>query len=430
MKCAACAVLLAATVFIGRALAQNAAPPPASAGTPTSPQQPLATGVVRGNAASPQPLPDLASNYAFPAQRGFVRAEPVFIYPSLGMGIGYDDNVFATPNNTTDSGFFMLFPRVRAEVKHHGDVYAFTYNGRWGHYFDASEADVNDHEFVATSSNQFTARADLNATAYYLMKQDDPGSVDRSVSGTPDRWHAVGAFATFGYGAREAPGRFEFDGGATDKRYVNNRDVTAAFDVTSWNVAGRFFYRLAPKTHLLAELRYNDYDYHSSPLDSDEQRYLVGATWDATAATSGALKVGYLTKQFKASGFEDYSGVTAEASVRWKPRTYSTLDILAVYAPSDSTGTGQYTVDKTVGATWEHFWKTYFSTRVGAWYTKSDFVGVSRTDNDSRIGIGGFFDIRTWLRLGLEYSYENRNSTDPTAEYSRNVVMLTIGGTL
>ena len=429
LKCALFALLLAATVFTGPALAQSA-PPAVSTGTATSPAQPLTTGFVPGNAATPQPLPDLASNYAFPEQRGFVRAEPVFIYPSLGVGLGFSDNVFATPNDATSSGYFMLFPRVRAEVKHAGDVYAFTYNGRWGHYFQASAADVNDHEFVATSSNQFTARADLNANAYYLIKQDEPGSVDRSVTGTPDRWHAIGAFATFGYGSRDGPGRFEFDAGGTDKRYENNRDVTAALDVASWDVAGRFLYRVAPKTHLLAELRYTDYDYHSSPLDSSEQRYMLGATWDATAATSGALKVGYLTKQFKVEGLENHSGLTAEASVRWRPRTYSTLDVVGLYAPSDSTGTGLYTIDKSIAATWQHYWKSYFLTRVAASYLKSDFIGVSRTDNDSRIGIGGFFDVRTWLRLGLEFSHENRNSTDPTAEYSRNVVMLTVGGTL
>ena len=45
-------------------------------------------------------------------------------------------------------------------------------------------------------------------------------------------------------------------------------------------------------------------------------------------------------------------------------------------------------------------------------------------------GLAEFFDIRTWLRLGLEYSYENRNSTDAASEFSRNIVLLTIGGTL
>ena len=101
---------------------------------------------------------------ALPAQRGFVRAEPVFIYPSLGVGIGYDDNLTSVRDNRISSAFVMLFPRVRADIKKGSDTYAVTYNGRYGHYFRDSDNDINEHEVVATSNNQFTARADLAAT--------------------------------------------------------------------------------------------------------------------------------------------------------------------------------------------------------------------------------------------------------------------------
>jgi hypothetical protein len=420
--------LLVAVLATGLAFGQAVAPG-APADTVTTPPAQPTSRLVRGNPATPQPLPDLASNPAFPAQRGFIRAEPVFIYPSLAIGLGYDDNVTGVPDGP-GSAVVMLFPRVRAEVKHAGDTYALTYNGRYAHYFSVSSNDLNDHELVATSSNQFTARADLQASAFHLVREDPGGSVDRPFTGTPDRWHASGAFATFGYGAHDAQGRLEFDAGATDKRYDNHREITEAFDVATWNTAARFLYRIAPKTRLLAEVRYTAYDYHSSPLDSDEQRYLLGATWEATAATSGTVKLGYVAKRFKEEGFEDHAGFTAEGSVRWKPRTYSTVEVLALYQPSDSTGTGIFTIDKSIGATWEHYWKSYFATRIAASYLKSDFTGVARTDNESRIGVGGYFDIRTWLRLGLEYAHENRNSTDPTAEFSRNVVLFTVGGTL
>jgi polysaccharide biosynthesis protein VpsM len=429
---------LLVTGALWASLAYGQTATPGVPGTPASPvttgavppAQPTATGLIRGNPATPQPLPDLADNMALPAQRGFIRAEPVFIYPSLGVGLGYDDNLTSVHDNRISSAFVMLFPRVRADIKKGSDTYAVTYNGRYGHYFRDSDNDINEHEVVATSNNQFTARADLAATAFYLVRQDQAGSVDRPFTGTPDRWHGAGAFATFGYGAPSAQGRVEIDAAATDKRYENNRDVTEAFDVSTWNLGTRFLYRVAPKTRLLAEVRYTDYDYRSSPLDNAEQRYLVGATWDATAATSGTLKLGYIRKDFKQEEFGDHAGFTAEAAVRWLPRTYSTVEIVARYAPSDSTGTGVFTVDKSIGARWDHYWKSYLMTRVAASYVKSDFKGASRTDDYSRIGVASYFDIRTWLRLGLELSHENRNSSDATADFSRNVVLLTIGGTL
>ena len=428
-------LLLASTAWAALAHGQTPGSPGAPEGSgATAPVEIVPSGsvLVRANPASPLPNPDLTRGAAFPQQRGFFRAEPFFIYPFLGVGLGYNDNLTGTPDDPIRSAFFVISPTVRADVKTGGNTYALTYAGNYGHYFSSSANDFNEHAIVATSSNQFTARADLQGTLFYVLRYDPGGSVDRPFTGTPNRWYGYGANGTFGYGAPSAQGRLEFDLGFTDKWYLNNQAENDQFDVATWNVGARFFYRVAPKTRLLAEVRYTEYDYHqsTSPLDSSEQRYLLGATWDATAATSGTVRLGYVTKRFKTEGNEDYEGATAEASIRWQPRTYSTVEVVALYGPSDSTGTGLFTVDKSIGARWEHYWKSYFLTRALASYVDSDYHGVSRTDHFGRVTFGGYFDIRTWLRLGAEYSYENRRSTDSTAEYSRNVILLTISGTL
>jgi len=391
---------------------------------------PSGSGLLTGNPASPLPNPDLASGTAFPAQRGFIEAGPIFIYPYLGAGVGYNDNLAGTPNDRISSWFVLVSPRVRADLKSGGNTYAFTYGGNYGHYLSSSANDFNEHAFVATSSNQFTTRVDLQAAAFYLVKQDPFGSIDRSYNPTPFSWRGGGAFATFGYGAPSAEGRLELDLGATDKRYTNDREITQAFDVSTWNVAGRFFYRITPAIRLLAEIRDTEYDYRSSPFDNSEQRYLLGATWDFTAATSGTVKVGYITQPFKQEGLTGYSGVTAEAALRWQPRTYSTVEAVALYAPSQSSGTGAFTLDTTLGARWEHYWKSYLLTRVYATYVDSDYQNIPRTDRVSRVGVGAYFDIRSWLRLGADFSHENRNSTDNAFDFSRNVLILSIACTL
>ncbi len=57
--------------------------------------------LVTPRAAVPLPNPNLAYSAAYPNQRGFVRAEPFFIYPFLAMGIGQNDNLTGT--KTTES---------------------------------------------------------------------------------------------------------------------------------------------------------------------------------------------------------------------------------------------------------------------------------------------------------------------------------------
>ena len=432
------AFLLTGALWVVVAFGQTPAPPAAPGGA-TSPGAtapvaiaPIGSGLITGNPASPLPNPDLAAGAAFPAQRGFIRAEPFFIYPFLGVGVGYNDNLTGVHDNRIASAFLVASPRVRADVQTGADTYALTYSGNYGRYFDSSANDFTEHTLVATSSNQLTARVDVQAAAFYFVKQDPGGSVDRSFSGTPDRWHGAGAVATAGYGATGAQGRLELDLGVTDKRYLNNRETTQDFDVSTSNVGGRFFYRVAPKTRLLAEIRYTEYDYRlsSSPLDNNEQRYLLGATWDLTAETSGTVKAGYITKRFKQDGIDGYTGPTVEAEVRWLPRTYSTVEVVGSYAPSDSTGTGTFTVDTSVGARWEHHWKSFVMTRAFATYVNSDLQGASLTTRTSRVGIGAYFDVRSWLRLGADLLHENRNSADRAFVFSRNVVMFSIAGTL
>jgi polysaccharide biosynthesis protein VpsM len=421
--------MIAAAVF---AQANPVVSPPVAPAAPAAPSTPVGTGIIPYGAAAPQPNPNLSYNAALPDRRGFFREEPFFIYPFVGLGYGHNNNLTGTNVAPISSSFWVLSPRVIAELKSGSHTNAFTYSGNFGRYQSSSPDNFNEHEFVATTSNQFTARSDLTARAYYLIKSDPRGLLNRPFSAEPDRWNAVGADATYGYGALSAQGRFEFDLGFTDKQYQNNRDITELWDISTLNFATRFFYRIAPRTRLLAEFRDTEYDYKSSSslLDNSEQRYLVGATWDIAAATSGTVKLGYMTKNFKDPSLKDYSGGNLEATIRWLPRTYSLVDFIARRSAVDSSGTGIFTVDTTVGAIWNHHWWQYFSTRALATHVNSEFQGLSRTDRISTLTLGGYFDVRTWLRLGAEVTRQTRDSTDPTAEFKRNLLLFTVGATL
>ena len=363
------------------------------------------------------------------AQRGFIRAEPFFIYPYLGVGVGYNDNLVGTPNDRISSAFLLLSAHLRTDVKSGGDTYALTYNGTYGHYLSSSANDFNEQAIVATSSNQFTERADLQAAAFtsssrILSVRSTGRSIQLRTAGTDG---ARMRRSDMAHNRHKGGWSWTLAPPTSGTRTFARLPV---FDLTTWDVAARFYYRIAPATRLLAEIRDTEYDYRSSPLNNNEQRYLLGATWDVTAATSGTLKLGYVATRFKQEGLDDYSGLTVEAALRWLPRTYSTVEIVALYAPSQSTGTGKLTVDTTAGARWEHYWKSYFLTRAYATYVNSDYQGISRTDHVSRVGIGAYFDLRSWLRIGADFSHENRNTNVFGFDFSRNVIILSIAGTL
>ena len=98
--------------------------------------------------------------------------------------------------------------------------------------------------------------------------------------------------------------------------------------------------------------------------------------------------------------------------------------------PYDSTGSGSATVNTVFGATWNHRWQTYVSTYASVQHINADFKDASRTDRLLNVTLGGYFDVRTWLKLGIQAVHNTRSSDSAGADYKRNVLMFTIGATL
>jgi hypothetical protein len=413
----------------GGAFVTAPAPAPAPTPAPTVTSAP-AGDLVRNNPAAPLPNPNLASSAALPPRRGYWRAEPFDVYPALGVGLGWTDNLLGQAQDKIDSGFLVVSPRVQAETRKGAHAHTLRYGGNYGTYFGSSADNFAVHEFVASTVNQFTARTDLSASAYYLLQQDPRGLTARALSAEPDRWRGIGAQATAGYGARSAQGRIELDLGLTDKQYSNNPSVTDPLNVSTLYTAGRFFYRTGPRTRLLTELRHTRFDYDTGLLSNDETRLLGGFTWDLTATTTGVVRAGYVRKDFERPTLSDYSAFTADAALRYLLRSYSVLEVAAGRVPSDTGGTGFFTVDTYVAGSWTHRWAGYLSTRALAAYLHQDVRGADRTDKTATLSLGGYYDMRPWLRLGAELQHTNRNSPDLRFDYSRNLVLFTVGATL
>jgi hypothetical protein len=436
-RCARAAVAVTLSLIAASALAQGSAPAPAApapapapAAAPPGAQAAPAQDIVRTNPAAPVPNPNLAGSAAIPPRRGFLRPEPFYVYPFLGVGLGYTDNLLGQATNEISSMLYAISPRVQAEVRSGAHVHGLRYGGNYGIWADSRVDDFANHELVATTSNQFTARTDLTGTAYYLSQQDPRGITARPTSADPDKWRGLGVQLTGGYGARSAQGRIEVDLGLTDKQYRNDPSVTADLDVRTFDMAGRFFYRTGPRTRLLTELRYTSYDYDTGRYSNDEVRLLGGFTWDFTASTTGTVRAGYVRKDFDSATLSDYGAFTADAALRYLIRSYSVLEVAAARTPSDTAGTGFFTVDTYLATTWTHRWAGYLSTRALLGYLNQDVRGANRTDTTTTLAFGAYFDVRTWMRLGAELQHARRSSDDPSFDYTRNLLLFTVGGTL
>ncbi len=354
----------------------------------------------------------------------------VFVYPAVTAALGVNDNVTGAATNKISSTVYVLRPEVVAELKRRGDRYTLSYSGNYGKYSNSSADDFDHHDFWMAGDNFFTTRARMGWGVGYMMRSDPRASLTRVASAEPDRWEAPIARAVGIYGAPGAIGRFELEGSWMQKRYKNNRAFTETLDVDLSTVSGRFYYRFMPKTSALVEVRntWADYTLSTSTQDNTDLRLYAGVEWDATAKTTGSLRVGRAYKNFENNAtFKDGSGASWEGAISWSPLSYSQFQLQTSRSLGDtSAGLGNYIRNTGHNLVWNHKWATYITSQATLGYVKAAYNGINRVDDTTNYGIGFYRELGYNFRLGLNWNHTKRDSNDNLFDFSRNVTMLSL----
>lgn len=387
----------------------------------------------------------LAANAKAQSPPGSIPVGPMFVYPTLEVATTRDSNIALQPDSLRQSDtIWDLRPSVRLEAKKGVNTYDVTYSGDFGRYNTSKSDNFNNHDLGANADMSFDLRNRLKLGLDYQDKVDPRGTLNLPVQRTPNQWHQPSITGLYTYGAEGAKGRLEFQGGYLDKRYVNNRDVTAALDHSQTDYGGTFLWRVMPKTYATFNLKQSVFDYanQTTVFNSKNTSALVGLRWEATAATSGRFALGRTTKKFDRSapgaGNQDFSGTSWEGGINWKPRPYSSVDFITQRAANESTGLGSYDLNQAYQLLWTHAWTSRVSSKLTESYMTDRFAnapiaaagGTDREDTTKSTGLKLSFDIRRWLKAGAEYTYTLRNSNDSDFDYKRNQLMFSISGSL
>ncbi len=356
----------------------------------------------------------------------------IYLFPSVSVGVGYNDNLQSSSTNSVSSSLLNISPQVIAELKHKGDRYTALVNIKNTTYASSSADNFTNSEIAIAGDNFFTARARTGWSVGIVNGTDPRGSSDRAVQAEPDRWHTSSLNGRFIYGAPEAPGRVEVSLGTQTKAYDNNRKVTATNDLTTDSLGAVVFYRLGSKTQALAEIRNSKTTYASSLATNanTETRYYGGLVWEASAATTGTVKVGSVSKNFDSASKASFSSGIWEIAGRWQPVTYSTFNLQASRATSDATGGGDYNLNTNLDLTWIHNWNQKLSTRLSAGKADVDYGGTPRKDSANNFGFGVDYSWTRWLRVAADISSTDNKSTESTGAFKRTISMLTLNASL
>ncbi|OGA16285.1 MAG: hypothetical protein A3H32_14710 [Betaproteobacteria bacterium RIFCSPLOWO2_02_FULL_63_19] len=372
-----------------------------------------------------------------PTPPGAVRMGPLSVYPSVTYELQRNDNVLLQDEgsgNVKSDTLQVLKPELRAEAVSGPHTFGAGLGFQAGRYNNLSSDDFNTNNvFLGADLNPDT-RINLRLRAEHLDAIDPRGSTTDPLTPTPNRYRQTTLGGIFGFGAPKAKGRFELEVGGLAKRYYNNE----ASGVQGNNrddtlMGGTFFWRVAPKTSVLAQVKRTDIDFidDATRLDSNDMKYYLGVTWEATAKTTGIFKLGTVRKDFNDSARSDVSTPSWDAQIKWEPLSYSTWDFIVSRAYRETTvNVGDTVLASSNTAVWNHKWNSRVSTKAIGSYAIDEYKGLARKDKLPTLGLKATYQMRRWLGIGADYTWTRRDSDVGGADYKKNVLMFFINATL
>lgn len=357
-----------------------------------------------------------------------VRVGGVTLYPGLSIVEKSDNNIARTNVAKQSSMITVVSPSVVMQARKAADVYSLAYRADIARYSRSSGDNFNDQQLKGVAELAYSTRVTLRFTPEYIAGHDERGSTFGAPTLAPNKWHSTGVGASFTYGAEEARGRFVADLGYQDRQYDNNRAVTVDYDKTLRDAVGSFYFRVSPKIFAFVQAADTRISYKSaiSTLSGNEQRYMIGATWSATAQTSGSFKMGQVNKKFDSSLRPAHKGNSWEGAIRWSPREIVRVDYVTSRKPSESTGVGNMVLltNNLFNVAYDVTERTTLSLNTGK--LTEDFTGAARRDDTKSNGLKAEHKLRSWLIGSVEYNVSSKKSTVPTADYDRNIFAISL----
>jgi hypothetical protein len=353
----------------------------------------------------------------------------------LDSELRYDDNIFWSDNNETDSWILEAVPFVRAVLFNDGNTYQLEYQLNHAEYFDSSEDTYTDHSVIADVNHRFTHRQAVAAQLGYKMLTERRGTgfseEPNGVVDSPDDYEHINLDFTYYLGVPTAALRFEL--------YAkhNQLDFDSSYVGDSRDYRSNLFgavsrYRIGARTDLELEYRRLIVSYDNTPLDfngnpldldSDEDYLLAGVSWEMTARTKGEVKIGHSKRDFDNEGFSS-SDFHWEANVEWRPKSYSRFILKTARISQETFGSGLYVNSQSYDLSWLHSWSGRLRSEIKVGMIDDTYEDSLRDDDRVYWGAQIGYDYASWLALEAGYDYRENDSTFDLVNYERNLMYI------
>ncbi|HWK44782.1 MAG TPA: outer membrane beta-barrel protein [Stellaceae bacterium] len=414
------------TMFGGAAVAQSV-----QSAAPIPVENLSAPGAEDRLSVSQRPRPDYDELGA--------RVGGFIIKPAMDLSEMLDTNIFATkaPQQSdfvTDimPGVDVVsdFSRHSLSLQASGDIRRF------------ARSQAEDVENFVTAAN---GRYDISDSNFILLgggfqqQHEDRGSPDAVNGINPTQYHV--ANGTFGYNYTPYRVGFTLDSSVTHYSFDNVPTSSGTVinqtgrDRTEYGVTPRLSYEIIPAYRAFIQSTYNQRDYDHKFDASGFQRsshgysFALGTGYEISRIINGEVYVGYQNQSYDDSRLKDNGGVIFGGNLLWNPTQLTSVKLNIARTIEETTLTGASGYFQTVLAvTGEHELLRNLLLSVTPAYVRSEYQGISRTDDYFQVSAGMKYLVNHRLSLGAQASYRMRSTTISASDYDRE--QYTVSGRL
>ncbi len=346
----------------------------------------------------------------------------VSVIPGGAVAESHNSSIFRSDAYKVSSALTVASPAVLLQANKGADAYSLNYNADVGRYAQSSADNYVDQDLLGVAKLAFSTRASLQLSPEFKAGHDDRGSTYGGIASNglltanPNTYYRTGGAALFAYGADGSRGRIELSEDYRDVQYQNNRLYTTAYDKTLNDLGGTFYYRVSPKVSTFVEISDTRIAYKNvATYTGNEWDYLVGATWEATAQTTGKFKIGELRKEFDSSSLSTYKGSSWQGDIRWNPREFAYVDWVAGRQSYESTGVGNFVLTTNNLLDFGYDLSALTRLHLNLARVTEEFVGTPRYDSTQTYGLKAEYKLRKWLVAAAEFD----NNVKTSSGYAR-----------
>jgi len=357
--------------------------------------------------------------------------------PTLRSEITFDDNIYRQGSNEVDSVVGTITPSVVAGYTDEVNSYQLELEGTRGLYSATSEDDYTAWSLAADAHVEVTQRHLLDFNFAYedaIQPRGSGFSQFGFLPDEPDEFTAQDTGVTYQFGANDSLARLVLEVNHRDREFTNNSRFIVGRDYQRTGWRGSFLYNVLPRTDILFEVRGADFDYDDNfqsgaqqfaQLDSEEVYVFIGATWEATARTTGSVRIGRADKDFKSPQRRDIDEPSYEIGLQYAPLTYSIFGFSANQNFEEGIGIGSALKRRSVQLDWRHEWSERLFSEVTVSVQDDDYVGSTLTDSFDRYSASINYAFQRWLDIRVGFQVENRDSN--AAQFNADRTGLIVG---